>query len=159
MKLLLDTAYLLPAVGISIKTIPKDALIKLNAQGHKIAVSEITIFELSAKAAKYINSNELYPERVMNGIRALTFDESITRIPTHQSEVLLTAFEFRRIMIDFIDCVILSTALNHCDTLVTEDKFIKGLCENKHFLEIRSSINPAFKIQSYLELQNDCSDN
>ena len=36
MKLLLDTTYLLLAIGISIKGLPNDVLIKLLKKGHKI---------------------------------------------------------------------------------------------------------------------------
>lgn len=54
MKLLLDTIYFLPAIGIAIKNLPKDVLIELMQKGHQIFVSEISVFELSAKGAKYI---------------------------------------------------------------------------------------------------------
>ena len=62
-----------------------------------------------------------------------------------------TAFAFKSMTVDFIDCIILSTALNTCDTLITEDKIIRKLNENKKYLEITSAINPNFKIQSYKE--------
>ena len=44
MKLLLDTTYLLPAIGISVKNLPKDTAIKLMHQGHQIFINNITIF-------------------------------------------------------------------------------------------------------------------
>jgi hypothetical protein len=49
LKLLLDTTYFLPAIGVSIKDLQKDALLTLIAKKHQIAMSQITIFELSAK--------------------------------------------------------------------------------------------------------------
>ena len=54
MRLLLDTTYLLPALGISVKGLPRDVPIKLAKAGHQIYISDITVFELSAKAAKQI---------------------------------------------------------------------------------------------------------
>jgi PIN domain nuclease of toxin-antitoxin system len=54
LKLLLDTTYFLPAIGVSIKEIQKDALLTLIAKKHQILMSQITLFELSAKGAKYI---------------------------------------------------------------------------------------------------------
>ena len=59
MKLLLDTTYLLPAIGISIKELPKDAPIKLIQKGNRISICDISIFELSAKGAKHISAGTL----------------------------------------------------------------------------------------------------
>ena len=151
MKLLLDTTYLFPTVGISIKELSKDALIKLNAKGHEIAISQISIFELSAKGAKYVLNNELLPERVALGIRALLYDDIIEKIPMHDSKILLTAFTLRSLMVDFIDCLILSTALNNCDALITEDLDIQSLKKNKKYLDLLSTINPNFKIETITE--------
>lgn len=153
MKLLLDTTYLLPTVGISIKELSKDALIKLNTKGNEIAISQISIFELSAKGAKYVINSELLPERITLGIRALLYDDTIEKIPTHDSKILLTAFTLRSLMVDFIDCLILSTALNNCDALITEDNDIQNLKKNKKYLELLSTTNPNFKIQKLTETQ------
>jgi hypothetical protein len=56
---LLDTTYLVPAIGISVKGLPKDALISLIRKGHQISISGISIFELSAKGAKHISLGKL----------------------------------------------------------------------------------------------------
>lgn len=52
MRVLLDTTYLLPTVGVAIKEISKDTVIKLLSKNYELSISEITFFELSAKAAK-----------------------------------------------------------------------------------------------------------
>ena len=49
MKVLLDTTYLLPLIGIHIQDIPHDLLHKLMVEGHEVFVSDISIFELAAK--------------------------------------------------------------------------------------------------------------
>ncbi|MFQ6087010.1 MAG: PIN domain-containing protein [Candidatus Bathyarchaeia archaeon] len=148
MRLLLDTTYLLPAIGISIKGLPKDAPIKLIKKGHQISISNITIFELSAKGAKHIAIGNLTAERVSTGIRAIVYDDRITRIPIHDSSVLLTAFKLRRTLSDFIDCLILSSAINRNDVLVTEDEHIQNLRKNREFQELLQTTNPKFKIQT-----------
>jgi hypothetical protein len=56
-------------------------------------------------------------------------------------------------MSDFIDCLILSTALNHCDALVTEDQLFHGLKKNDRSIKLKSAINPKFKIQTSSEIQ------
>ena len=148
MRLLLDTTYLLPAIGVSIKGLPEDAPIKLISGGHQISMSDITIFELSAKGAKHITLGTLTAERVSRGIRALIYDDRIERIPIHDSSVLLAAFKLRRMLSDFIDCLILSTAINQNDILVTEDGDIHDIREKREFKELLQTINPQFKIQT-----------
>ena len=148
MRLLLDTTYLLPAIGVSIKGLPEDAPIKLISSGHQISMSDITIFELSAKGAKHITLGTLTAERVSRGIRALVYDDRIERIPIHDSSVLLAAFKLRRMLSDFIDCLILSSAINRNDILVTEDGDIHDIRERREFKELLQTINPQFKIQT-----------
>lgn len=144
----MDTTYLLPAIGISIKDLPKDTLVRLMQKGHQISISNISIFELSAKGAKHVAAGTLSTERVTRGIRAIVYDERITVIPMHDSSVLLMAFKFRRLLGDFIDCLILSSAINQNDAIVTEDEDIQNLKRTKEFRGLLATINPKFKIQT-----------
>jgi len=79
----LDTTYLLPAIGVSIKGLPKEALVKLMQKGHQISISNISVFELSAKGAKHVATGTLSAERVTIGIRAIIYDDRITLVPMH----------------------------------------------------------------------------
>ena len=151
MRLLLDTTYFLPAIGISIKDLPKDTPIKLVWRGHQISISDISIFELSAKGAKHITAGALSAERVTKGIRAIVYDETIETIPMYESTLLLTAFKLRSMLSDFIDCLILSSAINRCDALITEDNDIQNLKKNREFNELLTVINPKFKVQTLTE--------
>jgi PIN domain nuclease of toxin-antitoxin system len=151
-KLLLDTTYLLQAIGISVKELPKDTLIKLLSKRHQITISDISVFELSAKAAKHITAGTLPAERVTKGVRAITYDERIEIIPFNDSKLLLTSFKLRSMLNDFIDCLILSTALNHCDTLITEDNDIQNLKKNREFNAFLETANPKFQIQKLTEI-------
>jgi PIN domain nuclease of toxin-antitoxin system len=148
MKLLLDTTYFLPAIGVSVKELPNDTPIKLILKGHQISISNISIFELSAKGAKHVITGALPPERVAKGIGAIIYDERIETIPIDDSKLLLTAFKLRNILTDFIDCLILSSAINRCDALITEDDDIQNLQKNNEFNELATAINPKFKIQA-----------
>ena len=152
MKLLLDTTYLLPAIGISIKELPRDTPIKLLSKGHQISMSDISIFELSAKGAKHITAGTLLAERVTKGVRAIIYDERIEIIPISDSKLLITSFKLRSIFNDFIDCLILSTALNHCEALITEDNEIQNLKKNKEFNKFLATTNPKFRIQKLSEI-------
>jgi hypothetical protein len=54
-----DTTYFLPAIGASIKEMEKDALLTLISKRLQSSMSQITIFELLAKGAKYIKEGQL----------------------------------------------------------------------------------------------------
>ncbi|MEM3549871.1 MAG: hypothetical protein QXN87_07020 [Candidatus Bathyarchaeia archaeon] len=148
MKLLLDTTYFLPAIGIAVKNLPTDAPIKLIHKEHQISISNITIFELAAKGAKYVALGIIPLEKVTRGIRALIHSEAINTIEIYESTILNIAFKLRNILNDFIDCLILSSALNQCDALVTEDEDIHSIKENKNYQELIATKNSKFKIQN-----------
>ena len=148
----MDTTYLLPAVGVSVKGLPEDASIQLIGKGHRISISDITIFELSAKGAKHIAVGSLTAERVSRGIRAIVYDDRIARVPVHDSSVLLTAFKLRRMLNDFIDCLILSSAINGNDVLLTEDEDVQSLRRKEEFQGILRAVNPGFKIQTLTDI-------
>jgi hypothetical protein len=64
-------------------------------------------------------------------------------------------FVLEPVLPDFIDCLILSTAVNHCDALITEDTSVQNLQANKEIKHILTKTNPAFKILSSTQiLQN-----
>ena len=144
----MDTTYLLPAIGVSIKGLPKDALVKLMQKGHQISISNISVFELSAKGAKHVATGTLSAERVTRGIRAIVYDERMTVVPMHDSSILLTAFKLRRMLSDFVDCLILSSAINQNDAIVTEDKDIQNLKRQAEFKGLLVMMNPKFKVQT-----------
>lgn len=148
----MDTTYLLPAVGISIRGFPKDALFRLMEKNHQISISDISIFEISAKGAKHVFAGTLPAERVAKGIRAIIYDERITVIPLYDSSVLLMAFKLRKLLNDFIDCLILSSAVNRCDAILTEDEDIQNLKRNKEFVGFVTTVNPRFKIQTLADV-------
>ncbi|MGB9758815.1 MAG: PIN domain-containing protein [Thermoproteota archaeon] len=152
MKVLLDTTYLLPAIGISIKGIPSEALIKLTKKEYSLCISEISIFELSAKGAKYTHEGKLPPERVSKGIRAIVNDENITKIPVYDTTVLHLAFKLKSFLNDFIDCLILSSAITHSDILVTEDSDIKSLVRNEEFYKLLNISSHKLKVKTLLDI-------
>lgn len=152
MKLLLDTTYFLPAIGVSIKDLPNEAPIRLLEKRHQISISHITLFELSAKGANYVKDGVLLPETVTEGIRAIVHDDEIETIPIHDDRLLLTSFKLKNVLADFIDCLILSSAINNCDALVTEDNEIHNLKKNRKIHEYIETTNPSFKIQTLTEI-------
>jgi len=140
MKILLDTSYLLPIIGISVKDLPRDAIIRLAEKGYEISLSEISLFELTANGAKYVTNGRLSAQRVCRGINAIIHDDRIRVIRIYDTPILMTAFKLRKFLNNFIDCLILSSAINNTDALITEDEPIHELEEEvktfKHNLRI-----------------------
>jgi hypothetical protein len=55
----------------------------------------------------------------------MVYDDMIQTISIHDSELLVTSFKLRSVLNDFIDGLILSSAINQCDALTTEDSDIR----------------------------------
>jgi len=55
---------------------------------------------------------------------------------------------------DFRDCLILSSAINGCDILITEDTDIHNVKEDKNYQEIINAKNPKFKIYKIMSPYN-----
>ena len=121
-------------------------------KGYQISISSITIFELSAKGAKYVASGRIPSERVMRGVRTLVYNDNINIVEAHDSSILHTAFKIRKSLSDFIDCLILSSAINRCDLLVTEDTDLHNIKTGKEYYEVTTAKNPEFKIFSARDL-------
>jgi PIN domain nuclease of toxin-antitoxin system len=115
-------------------------------------MSQITIFELSAKGAKYIKEDMLSPERVTRGLNAIIYNDGIDVIPMHDTTILQTAFKLRNILNDFIDCLILSSAMNNSEAIITEDNEIHNLKKNIQFHNLVADLNPGFKILKLTEI-------
>jgi PIN domain nuclease of toxin-antitoxin system len=130
----------------------KDALLTLISKKHQISISQITIFELSAKGAKYIKEGQLSPERVTRGISAIIYNDTIETIPMHDTTILLTSFKLRNMLNGFIDCLILSSAMNNDDAIITEDNEIHNLRKNTEFHNLVADLNPGFKILELNEI-------
>lgn len=94
-----------------------------------------------------MNEEILPPGSVAEGIRAILHDDKVEIIPVYDTRILLTSFELRKTINDFIDCLIFSSAVNHCDVLVTEDDEIHNLTKNNRIHRLITAANPDFKIK------------
>jgi predicted nucleic acid-binding protein len=154
LKTVVDTTYLLGLVGISVEKFSTRFLqiLQSPSSDFEIAISEITIFELLAKAAKRVAFDNLEREKVLRGIESLRHDDSISKIDAYDYRVVSTSLKLRSFLSDFIDCIILASAVEHADILLTEDNLIHDLKRKKEFKELVASINPRFIIQSISDL-------
>lgn len=151
MKILLDTTYLLPLIGVSVNGIPNDFLLRLIGKGHSLYVSSVSLFELMAKGAKYTVKGLVPIERVLRGIQALIYDDRIAKVTYTDLDILAIAIRLRTELEDFIDCIMLSTALNCCNAILTEDRDIHRLKETPWFNELVKEVNPSMIIMDLAE--------
>lgn len=152
MRVLLDSTYLLPLIGVRVRSLDSRILLELKHR-HRLLVSDISLFELAAKGAKYVVQGVLDPEDVTQGIQSLRMDPEITVVPFIGTQVQNTSYVLRRTLNDYIDCLILSTAMNEADVLLMEDRTIQGFMEDESIRGLAHAIAPDFRVLNYDQLR------
>ena len=136
--MIIDTTYLLPLAGIGVRMDLLRAVVEGRIKGvvlDDLALSLISIFELQAKSAKL----NIPVNRVVEAVRVIT--SSFRVIPFHTQPIIEHAFELREILGDYIDCIIVATAVSLGKDLVTEDTRIlsqRKVLEEKYEIKIYS---------------------
>ena len=118
--MILDTPYLLPLARIEIDTdlLREIAEGKTKIRFEDITISQISIFELQAKAAGL----GIPPHYVIEAVEVI---EKAFRIePFNRPQIIETSFNLRKEINDYIDCIILATAITLKEDLITEDTTI-----------------------------------
>lgn len=140
--MIIDTTYLLPLARIEVET---DLLLAI-AEGRmtppnqlsleEVTISSISIFELQAKAAKL----GVKPEYVLSAIEEIS--ETFKIEPYYSPKILTRAFELKQTLLpDYIDCIIVATAIESKDGLITEDTRItkkRGMLKEKYDLTLKT---------------------
>lgn len=136
--MILDTTYLLPLVGVAVKNDLLRAIVEGRVKEitlDNLAVSQISLFEIQAKSVKL----RVPVERVIRAIRAIT--STLEVIPFYSKPVIKYSFELYELLGDYIDSVIVATAISTRKPLITEDKLIlshKSILEDKYKVKIYS---------------------
>lgn len=146
MRVLVDTTYFMPAIGVGVRGLPRTVLSNLRKQGHKLMISNITVFELAAKGARLVTSKRLSKERVTQGLNAILYDPDIETVEFAELGVLDKASSLRADISDFIDCVILASAAAKADILLTEDQKLRDLSVEDALLSKLKPTNPDFRV-------------
>lgn len=124
--MIIDTIYLLPLARISIQTDLLKALVEQRLRRNiglgDIRINLISIFELQAKAAKL----GIPPEHVSRAIN--TVFKVFNVIPFYRGDIVEQAYKLRRELVnDYIDSIILATAIVENEDLATEDQILLSL--------------------------------
>ena len=148
MKILIDTSYFLPLIKITIEGISDRILLDVLLQSkNNLFYSDLSLFELTAKAFKYINKeNQISIQDLMNGLDAIQNDSRLVYISWKGNPIIIElAANLRKIHKDTIDCLIFATAICNCDCIVTMDRdFYNQICLNNSIFEEIQSINKNF---------------
>jgi PIN domain nuclease of toxin-antitoxin system len=142
-RVLVDTTYLLPAAGIGVEGVPADATRRVKDAGHVVLASEISLFEVLAKGAKLVSQGKADAGRVSLAIKSILSDSSIGKVDAYTEDIMAMAVELRGHHADFVDCLILASAVNECDALVTEDEDIP---KNNDMMKAVLRRKPEFRI-------------
>lgn len=110
-RILLDTTYLFPFAGINVRGIERNAVERASARGHQLSVSEMSLFELAAKGAKLVEDGSADAERIAQAVQSIVSDETLRKVRPYEDGVLPFAIALRRHNSDFVDCVILASAV------------------------------------------------
>jgi len=118
--LIIDTTYLLPLARIKID---KDLLRaiadeKVKLSFEDIRINTISMFELQAKAAKLTIPAKFIIEATETILKAFKIEQF------YKPEIIEIANEIRKSIPDYIDCIILATAILTKENLITEDSLI-----------------------------------
>ncbi|HUT81226.1 MAG TPA: hypothetical protein VMZ29_08485 [Candidatus Bathyarchaeia archaeon] len=146
-KILLDTTYFLPFIGITIEGMDPLLVQKMAAgNGNQVQLSEITLFELAAKGAKIATDTVLTYQEVVRGLDTLRYDKRLhIQSWTSNPTILELAYAFRAFHADFIDCLILATAVCSSEIYATyDDEVFNKIVENKKAIATITTINPQF---------------
>ncbi|MEM3398065.1 MAG: PIN domain-containing protein [Nitrososphaerota archaeon] len=139
--MIIDTTYLLPLPRIAIDTDLLEAIAKGRAslKFEEIAINSISIFELQAKAARL----SVPAEFVIKAVEVII--NSFKIIPFYRNDIIELSYQLRTIIPDYLDCVIVATAVAEKENLVTEDSLILAQADK---LEKEYGI----KVMSYKEV-------
>ena len=154
MKVFLDSSFFFPFIRVNIKKVSsKDIGNLLRNKSHEIFCSELVYFELSAKASKFIDQGILDMEDLLDGISFINNNIRINKIPMQYPEILILAQKFRKTHRDYIDCVILASAIKSSDVFITMDAELRVKIR-KIWKKLILKENPNFAVKSFSEISN-----
>jgi predicted nucleic acid-binding protein len=121
--MIIDTTYLLPLSRVSVDT---DLLESIDAGGIKLAfsdigVSSISLFELQAKGAKL----KVPAKFTIEAIEVILDEFRVEHF--YNPKIIEISHILSRQLNDYIDCIILGTAIALKEDLVTEDSKLMGI--------------------------------
>ncbi|MHB1830446.1 MAG: PIN domain-containing protein [Candidatus Micrarchaeaceae archaeon] len=121
--MILDTTYILPIAKIDIDTdlltLIEEGKVQLSLDDVKISL--ISLFELQARVAKY----RMQPKLAVDAVDII--NSTLKVEPFYKSRIIEVADLLSRNLPDYVDCLILATAIALKEDLATEDSKIRKI--------------------------------
>ncbi|MCW4013718.1 MAG: PIN domain-containing protein [Candidatus Bathyarchaeota archaeon] len=152
MKTFLDTTYFIPSIGVILNGIPWDVAFRVNKKT-ETQISNLSLFEISAKGAKLVQNGLTTKEKVLKGVTSLNLDDRFQKVDFTDPLIQDTAITLRGRIKDYLDCLILASAIHTSQLMLTEDKIIKRVAEESK--EIIQGINPDFRVRSWTQVEEE----
>ncbi len=131
MKVLLDTPFLLPTLGIDVGDKVTKTLEKLEETHSEIHYSQFSILESLWVTIKLTGKMETPPEAVRTGLRSIIESGAYKQVK-EDSEVFIEALQlYLKGHRDLIDNILYANSLHHNMKLLTLDNELKSFIENK----------------------------
>jgi len=114
--------YFLPLaqIAVDVDLLAAVAKRRTDLKIEDISLSLISIFELQTKSAKL----KIPAKSTIRAVDAML--SAFRVVPFYEAGVVETAQKIRRTISDYVDCIILATAVVTKEDLVTEDSIVSG---------------------------------
>lgn len=133
LRVIIDTTFLLPTLGIDVGKPPKKALRKLGELNAQIHYSRFSILESLWVAARSIQKSEYDAERFASGMRSVTEGGRYEKLDEN-SEVFNRALElYKAGHVDMIDNILYASSLVFGLRFLTVDSGLRDFVEKKEF--------------------------
>jgi len=128
-KVMVDSTYLLPLVGVRVADLPENPLSSLIDLGFNVKINEISLFEAVGKAMREVvraANRESAVKTVEVGVKSLLLDEGIEKLPICELYTVSSALKlYEGGLHDLPDCFIAASASVHTGLLLTESDDVK----------------------------------
>ncbi len=132
-RILLDTSFLLPTLGIEVEQDVMDSLSKLNSEGIKSFYSGLSLLESSWMAIKQIKKGNYQDAIFRKGLLSITKTGYYDEVPTDANDYLVALSFYQKGHSDMIDNLLYATALsNRCHFLTIDDQLRRFIKEKKY---------------------------
>ena len=137
LRVLLDTSFILPTLGIDINDRVLKGLREIKDKRANILVSELSLLESLWIAIKLIKNNKFNKERFFLGIESVLSSDTYTLVSDQKESVYRRALDLYLLgHEDIIDNILYSIALEHKARFLTIDRELREFIKRNKLKDI-----------------------
>jgi len=132
-RILLDTSFLLPTLGIEVEQEVIDSLSKLNSERIKPFYSDLSLLESSWMAIKQIKKGNYQDAIFRKGLLSITKTGYYEVVSADANDYLVALSFYQNGHLDMIDNLLYATALSYrCHFLTIDDQLRRFIKDKKY---------------------------